>query len=220
MTRIGLWLPLCVGALALAACAEVKEALFEREGKLGQPLVLLPGKSLREDLVRQLGEPDEIDQRRLDGRATEALHYLDVMPSDAEPGRAVYRYLALEFSKNVLNAYVRYGSESAADRRLGDFAPIAGKTTRRELEERLGAPDGKAIPPSTIGLPPLDLDAGGAPFPVADLPDGVAEAWLYLEQTFEGRLRPAARRTLIVFLDERGVVLESKLLQELMTKRH
>jgi hypothetical protein len=211
--------PLLAGLLALSGCAGLGEALFERESKLGSPIALTPGKTSREEIVKQLGEPDEIDQRRLGARASEVLHYLDVTPSIDDPGHAEYRYLAMEFHKNVLAAYIRHGSGAANARAFDEFEPVAGKTTRRELEARLGAPDGKAIPPATINLTALELPASGAPFPIADIPEGVAEVWQYFGQTFDAGLRASARKTLIVFLDERGIVLESRLLRELMTKR-
>jgi hypothetical protein len=209
---------LLAASLCLPACGTLREAVYGRENKLAPPASATLGATAREDIVRQYGEPDEIDARWFESFQAEVYFYLDRNDKD---GATQYRFLACEFSKGLLTAYAYH---EYLDGDGGGFDEKAraglekGKSTRREAESRLGAPQGRALLPTTISLPALQMRLGGAPFPLAKLPEGSAEVWQYYSQTFGEGMRKSGQKTLSLFFDAQGLYLGSALLQETAIK--
>jgi hypothetical protein len=72
--------------------------------------------------------------------------------------------------------------------------------------------------PTTINLPALDLRLGGAPLPLAKIPESAQEVWQYHSETFNDDLRKVSQKTLSMFFDARGLLIDSVLLQEQVSK--
>lgn len=213
------WAALALSLLLLPGCGTLRDAFLDTASPLVPPRGATLGQTSREDIVRQFGEPDEIDARRLDARALEVAYYFaDDLDDDHEPR---YKLLVCEFAKGVLTGYAfhdtgvpaKLGFEEAGRAKLSK-----GQSTRREVENALGAPDGKAFLPTTITLPALDIRLGAAPFPLAAIPAGSKEAWQYYTEGFDETRHSASRQTLTVFFDERGIFLGDALLHELVGK--
>lgn len=213
---------LALAASLLAGCGglrEVHDAFLDRASPLAPLSTANLGQTPRDEILRQLGEPDEIDARRLDSRSLEVAYYFDDYVDGEQQPR--YKFLALEFGKGALTAYsfhdtgvpAKLGFEDADRAKL-----VKGKSTRREVENALGVPSAKALLPTTITLPALDARLGGAPFPLAAPPEGAKEAWQYYTEGFDEARRDASRQTLTVFFDERGVLIGDALLHELVSK--
>lgn len=200
----------CLLILLLTGCASLKEAVFGRETPLAPLSWAALGTTTREDILRKLGPPEEIDGRRFDALEADVFFYYEADAGE----RPAYRFLACEFSKGVLAAYAYHGSDEAEfdEGRLPQL--VKGQSTRQTVESRLGAPAGKARLPTTITLPALGLRLGGAPFPLAEPPGAAAEVWQYHSHSFDQALRKTTQKTLSVFFDAGGLYVGGSLLRE------
>jgi len=202
----------------LGACDTLREAVYGRENKLEPLSGAALGATSRDEVVARYGAPDEIDTRWFEAFQAEVYFYLDRYN---QGGSLQYRFLACEFSKGVLTAYAYHDFLEDAppgfdDKERGRLEK--GESTKRDAERLLGLPQGKALLPTTIGLPALRMRLGGAPFPLAKVPPDSAEVWQYYSQNFGDSLRKNGQKTLSVFFDAQGQYLGSALLQETATK--
>ncbi|WP_348758784.1 hypothetical protein [Candidatus Methylocalor cossyra] len=210
---------LLLASLALSGCGSWRDAFLGRATPLAPLEEARLGQTAREEIVHRYGPPDEVNARNLDATTREVVFYFDPYPGADQ--RPQYRFLACEFSKGVLTGYSfvdtgqppRAGFDEQALARL-----VRGQSTRRQVESALGRPEGKALLPTTITLPALNLQLGGAPFPLTRIPDGAWEVWQYHQQAYDVATRKASQQTLSLFFDDHGVLLGSSLLRELTTK--
>jgi hypothetical protein len=210
---------LALAGLFLTGCSALRDAFLDRDSTLAPLESATLGHTSRGEILRQLGEPDEIDARRLDGLPMEVAFYDDSYVDDGN--RPHYRILACEFSQGVLTGYAFHDSGEAARNGFNEADRarlIQGKTTRRDAASALGAPHGKALVPTTLTLPALETRIGGALFPLAQLPEGTREVWQYYSRNFDQAAPKASQQTLSVFFDGQGRVIGSSLLQELTVK--
>jgi hypothetical protein len=203
----------------LAGCGGLRDAFLDREVPLAPPEGSALGQAQRQTVLAPLGEPDELDARRFGSQSVEVAYYLDDYSDENQ--QTQYKFLALEFSQDRLTGYAFYDSGAS----LPDFSEtdhaklVKSRSTRSDAERVLGAPNGKALLPTTLNLPALDAGLGGAPFPISGVPEGAKEVWQYYRQNFdEAARRRTARQTLSVFFDSKGVYLGDALLHELVTK--
>lgn len=205
----------------MVGCAEFKEAIFGRENKLAPLSTATLGSTSRDEIIQKYGSPEETDKRWFDSMESEVYFYHDQYT--AKTHQLEYQFLACEFNgKGVLTAY-SFHESGDAPRNFDEnerFKLVKGKSSRHEVENLLGAPDGKALLPSTITLPAIEMKLGGAPFPLAKPPEEAKEAWQYYSQTLDDYLNKSAQKTLTVFFDAQGLYVGSSLLQELATKIH
>ena len=212
-------LPL-LACLSLSACGTLREAIYGRENTLAPLAAAALGATSRDEVVRLYGAPDEVDARRFESFQAEVYFYLDRYETG---GRWQYRFLACEFSKGVLTAYAYHeylesGEGGFDEKERGTLDK--GKSTRHDVEKRFGVPQGKALLPTTITLPALQMKLGGAPFPLAQAPEGSAEAWQYYSQNMDDDLRKSGQKTLSVFFDAQGLYLGSALTHEAVSKSY
>ncbi len=210
---------LAMAGFLMAGCAGLRDAFLDRASRLAPPQAATLGQTQRDEIIRQFGDPEEIDARRFGSLSVEVAYYRDdYVDDDNQPQ---YKFLACEFGKGVLTGYSYHDSADLPRQGFDDAARAKlakGKSTRREAETALGAPSGKALLPTTIALPALDIGIGGAPFPLAGIPEGASEVWQYYSQNFDEVARKTAQQTLSVFFDGQGVYLGDSLLHELATK--
>jgi outer membrane protein assembly factor BamE (lipoprotein component of BamABCDE complex) len=215
--RLALLLAAALSGFSLAGCGVLKEAVFGRENPLAPLAWATLGATPRDEIMRKFGAPEEIDKRWFEAFEADVFFYYDV--DGADPPR--YQFLACEFSKGVLTAYAYHGSAESAPAAFDGRERsklVTGQSTRQDVEKLLGAPSGKARLPTTITLPALDLRLGGAPFPLAKIPDAAQEAWQYHSQGFSDDLRKTSQQALSVFFDADGLFVGSALLQEQVGK--
>lgn len=201
-----------LACLSLAACSTLRDAFLDR-APLTPPDQARLGHTPKDEILRQFGEPDETNARRLDATPLEVLFYYG-----DDDG---YGFLACEFARGALNAYSFHGIETSPPQGFGAAERarlVKGKTTRHEVAQALGVPQAKALLPTTIGLPALDSTLGGAPLPLARPPEGAREVWQYHTRNFDETPRKTSQQTLSVFFDGQGVYLGDSLLQELSTQ--
>jgi hypothetical protein len=213
------WSALALAGLLLSGCSTLRDAFLDRDSKLAPLESATLGHTSRDEILRQLGEPDEIDARRLDGLPAEVAFYDDSYAGD--DNRPHYRVLACEFRLGVLTGYSFHDSGESPRKSFNEADRaklIKGKTTRLEAASALGIPNGKALVPTTITLPALDTRIGGAPFPLTQLPERTREVWQYYSQNFDQASRQSSQQTLSVFFDDKGLFIGSALLQELAIK--
>lgn len=209
--------PLLICLLALTACTTLHDAIFERESRLAPLQSAILGRTTRDEIIQQLGFPQEINQRRFDHIDSEVFFYLDESASDDYPGRLGYKFLVCEFRKGVLTGYAYRGSFDAHSK---DFQEqqrsklVKGRTSRREVETSMGVPSGRALLPTTINVTALALNMAGGSFPVAGIPEGTQELWWYYGQNFDDRFDKISQESLSMFFDGQGVFVGSALLRE------
>ena len=211
---------LLAAALCLPACGVLREAVYGREKPLAPLAGSMLGAASREDIVRLYGAPDEIDARRFESLQAEVYFYLERREND---NRWQYRFLACEFSQNRLHAYAYHdylGADEAGFDENGRARLVKGKTLGAEVEKWLGVPQGKALLPTTINLPALQMRLGGAPFPQAPAPEGSVEVWQYYSQNLGDDLRKSGQKTLSLFFDAQGLYLGGALLHEAVGKTY
>ncbi len=207
--------------LSLAGCAKLHEAVFGRENKLEPLAGAKLGYASRDEIMKRFGAPEEIDRRWFESFEAEVFFYHE--PYQGSSSQVQHRFLACEFSKGVLTAYsFRDASDSTSTQRsfedTGYLKLVKGKSTRQEVETLLGIPGGRALLPTTITLPALDLKLGMAPFPLAKIPEDAKEVWQYHSQNFDDAQNKASQKTLTVFFDAQGLFVGSLLMQELAVK--
>lgn len=208
-----------VVGMSLSGCATVRELVYGRPNKLSPPPNASLGSTPRDEIIREFGAPDEIDRRIFESFDAEVFYYYDRLDNQGPPVES--RFLACEFSKGILTAYSYHDSEVSAQHSFDEnerFKLIKEKSTKKDAERLLGWPTGKALLPSTITLPALGMMPGGAPFPLAKIPDSAKEAWLYFSQNLDDYLNKSAQKTLTLFFDVNGTYLGSALMQELVLK--
>ena len=209
-------------SMSLSGCATLKEAVFGREYPLAPLAWATLGATTREEVMRRFGAPDEIDRRWSESFEADVFFYYD--EDHGNPPR--YQLLACEFGKSMLTAYAYQESAGAAPANFDDslrLQLVKGQSTRQDVEKLLGPPTGKARLPTTINLPALDLRLGGAPFPLAKIPETAQEVWQYHYETFNyetfhEELRKISQKTLSVFFDAEGLLIDNVLLHEQLGK--
>jgi hypothetical protein len=213
------WVVLLLALLSLIGCETLREAIYGRENKLAPLAWATLGTTTRDEVTRLYGAPDEIDARRLEPSwQAEVYFYLD---SHDTGNHRQYQFLACEFSHGLLNAYSYHESaepEQAGFNETARAGLVPGQSTWQDVEKRLGIPQGKALPPTTINLPALQIKLGGVPFPLAKLPEGGVEVWQYYQENISAGQRKTAQQTLSVFFDAHGHYLASTLLLETSIK--
>jgi hypothetical protein len=210
---------IALACLFLAGCGSLRDAFLDRATPLAPPRGAALGQTSRDEILHQFGEPEEIDARRFGSLSAEVAYYLDEYFDDH--GQAQYRFLACEFGKGALTGYSYHDSATPADEGFDEAARaklVKGQSTRREAESALGPPNARALLPTTINLSALELPAGGAPFPLAGIPEGAAEAWQYHSQHYDEAGRKTSQQTLTLLFDAKGVYLGDALLHELVTR--
>ncbi len=210
---------LLIIGLSLSACTTLKEFIYDRPNKLAPLSTEQLGSTPRDDIIKRFGEPDEINKRVVDSLDVEVYFYYDRDESNGPPIQS--RYLACEFAKGVLTAYSFYESAESEQKSADEnerFKLIKGQSTRHEAERLLGVPYSKALLPTTITLPALNMQHRGASFPLTKIPDDAKEAWQYFFPNFDDYLHKTAQKTLTVFFDAQGVYLGSVMMQELVIK--
>lgn len=206
-----------VAAMHLSGCGGLKEAFMGRENELAPLADARLGLTHRGEILQKFGAPDEIDQRRFDGTTREVSYYFDDDPGD--DGDPRLRILACEFGRDALTGYVFQeiprsageGFDEGARRKLA-----IGKTARREAGEILGAPDGRALLPTTLNLNALSGRIGGIPMPVTKIPDSAREVWVYQVESFAAGPEQPNQQTLLVFFDDQGLYAGSVALQQIV----
>jgi hypothetical protein len=216
---------LAVLALAgyfLAGCSTgaLREAFLGRKNELGSLDNATLGRTPRDEILQRYGAPDEIDQRGFDGHEVEVFFYGDE-DVDEDSGQPRAKVLACEFARGVLTGYVFQvlgpdGGAGFDDSARGKL--LTGTTTRGQVESLLGRPQGRALVPTTLTLHALGGQIGGVPAPLAGVPAGVKEVWLYQTQSLDPALGRPRQRSLIVYFDEKGVYLGTTSLRQLVSK--
>jgi hypothetical protein len=210
---------LLLALLSLSGCETLREALYGRENKLAPLGWATLGTTTQDEVTRLYGAPDEIDARRLEPSwQAEVYFYLD---SRDTGNHRQYQFLACEFRLGILNAYSYHESAEPGIAGFNENARaglLPGQSTRQDVEKRLGNPQGKALPPTTITLPALQIKLGGVPFPLAKLPEGGVEVWQYYQENVDEGRRKKAQQTLSVFFDAQGHYLADVLLLEASIK--
>ena len=212
-------LPVVLG-LGLSGCSSMREAIYGRPTPLAPLTSSVLGAATRDGIVQQFGLPDEIAKRWFESFESEVYYYYDRDGSKGPP--VEYQFLACEFSKGVLTGYSYHDSDVSAQRSFdenGRFELIKGKSTRQDVERLLGMPSGRALLPTTLTLPALDLKMGGVPYPLAKVPEEAKEVWQYYSQNLDDYLHKSAQKSLSVFFDAKGLFVGSALLRELSVKQ-
>jgi len=212
---------LAVAVLSLAGCATLHDAVYGRGNTLEPLATARLGATPRDEIIKRFGAPVEIDRRGFDAFEAEVFFYHE--PYNGDGNRIEHRFLACEFSKGVLTAYAFRDSGASAQRSLDGAERrklVKGESTRQEVEALLGIPGGRALLPTTITVPALDVKLGVAPFPLAKIPDEAKEAWQYHSQDFDDVSDKPGQKTLTVFFDAKGVLVGSALLQEQVVKSY
>ena len=204
--------------MVLSGCNTLHDAIFQRESRLAPLESAVLGQTTRDDIIRQMGFPQEIDRRWFDGLEAEVFFYYDESVSDTALAGIRYKLLACEFRKGVLNAYSYHETGAKGFDENKRSRLVKGRTTRREVQQLLGTPAARARLPTTFTLPALDLRIAEAPFPLAPIPEGAEEIWQYYRQDMDETLRKTGEQSLSVFFDGNGMVLGSTWLQQLVGK--
>lgn len=208
--------------LLLSGCGNLREAILGRQNPLAPPDNVGLGHTSQVEILQRFGNPDEINERRFDTHGAEIFYYYDQDESgDNREGYPELKILACEFKKGILNGYVfqKFGRSRTEDfDDSGRTKLVKGRTTRRETEEILGAPNGRSLLPTTLVLPALAAQVGGVPTVFSAIPENAREAWFYNSQSFEDGQRQPRQRSLIVFFDDKGIYLGSTGLQQLVSK--
>lgn len=215
--QLAILLMAALPGLSLTGCAALKEAVFGRDPPLAPLAWATLGATTRDEVMRKFGAPDEIDRRWFEAFETDVFFYYD----EGNGNPPSYQLLACEFGMGVLTAYAYQESGAASPNTLDDdrrLPLVKGQSTRQDVERLLGTPTGKAKLPTTINLPALDLRLGGAPLPLSKIPESAQEVWQYHNEDFNENLRKVSQKTLSVFFDARGLVVESVLLREQVSK--
>ncbi len=204
---------------SVSGCTTLRDAFMDRPNKLAPLSNDILGSTPRDEIVQRFGMPDEIDRRFFESFDAEVYFYYDRDDSKGPPIQS--QFLACEFSKGILTAYSYNDSDESTQNSFDEKERsklFKGKSTRQDAERLLGKPIGRALLPTTITVAALDMKHGGAPFPLAKIPDDAKEAWQYFSQNVDDYLHKTAQKTLTVFFDEKGVYLGSAMMQELIVK--
>lgn len=207
----------CLGFF-LVGCASLHESIFGRDIKLSPLANATLGSTPRTDIMRQFGAPSEIDRRWFESFEAEVFLYQEQYNGNAQ--RIQQRILVCEFSKGVLTAYSfrDSGEEESPQQSYDSLHLVKGKSTREDVQSVLGIAKAKALLPTTITLPVLDMKLGAAPLPLARLPEGVKETWQYYSQDFNDAMNKSNWKTLTLFFDGKGIYLGSFLMREQVIK--
>lgn len=204
--------------IAMTGCASIHDAFFDREYKLENLAKANLGITKRDEIIQGFGNPSEINKRWFEFFEAE-VYYYEAEYTVRSAGNTVARQiLACEFNKGILRAWRLHDTAPSAQQDFEDKDRgklVKGSSTQKEVESLFGLPMAKALLPSTITLASLGLNLGGAPYPMAKLPEEAKEVWQYHHESLTSGGEKSAQKTLSVFFDAKGVFVGSSQIQEL-----
>lgn len=199
-------------------CSTVHEAIFGKEYSLETLATSNLGITTKDEIIQILGNPLEIEKRWFDSFDAEIYFYQGEYTKHDSNTSISTRSIACEFNKGVLTAYRLYDSSPSAQQDVDDKERsklIKGTSTHTDVQNVFGNPMGKALLPSTITQASLAFRLGGAPFPLAKIPDETREVWQYYSETRSTGGEKTAQKTYSVYFDAKGLFIGTSQLQQL-----